>query len=48
MAVSIPLNRLNDVPVERNTVDHEPIVKPNDPVVNQPVEPNVETPLRRS
>lgn len=38
------LSRVDD---ERNTFQFEPIVVPNDPMVNKPAESNVEISLRR-
>lgn len=48
--VTVPtmLNRIDNINVERNTVEPKPIVITNDPIVNQPIEPNVEVLLRRS
>lgn len=41
MTVPLILNRSDDIVIEP-----EPVIIPNEPIVNQPVEPSTEIPLR--
>lgn len=41
------LGRIGDISAEINIVESEPVIVPNDPVINQPIETNVEIPLGR-
>lgn len=42
------LSKIDDVHVERNIVEPEHVIIPNDPIVYEPAEPNVEIPSRKS
>lgn len=47
MTVPILFNRIDEVPVEENSIEPECAIMPNDPILNYLAEMNVESLLRR-